>query len=307
MEGPILMSNTVVESKWKGKRYKIIKLLGKGGTSRVYMAMDIDSKEYYAMKISKDNISLNREYQLLKSFSSMDFIVKAHDIDDLLIDQQLWHFLLLEYIPGVNIKGYIEKSKLDLLTILSLSLLLLEEIGKIHQLGYIVGDLKLENIMLDSRNKRLKLIDLGGAVKKNSAIKEYTPAYDRAAWRCGERRGEPSYDGFTLTMLIIRLLLNRKLNPLKDRIEDLILELEGLDISPELIVVIKNALFCKDTDIKDYIKEIKKVYPIEEKRRTKKIEEKKSRIINKLFKASTAFFIITWILILSSKIIELIQ
>lgn len=304
MEGPLLMPNMIIESKWKGKSYKVIKMLGKGGTARVYMVMENSSKKLYAMKISSDNLSLNREFQLLQCFSSIDFIVKAYEIDDVVIDNQLWHFLLLEYIDGVDIKQYIEKSKLDTLTMLSLIIILLEEISKIHILGYILGDLKLENIMLDSRNKRLRLIDMGGAVKLDSPIKEYTPAYDRASWGCGERKAEPSYDQFTLIMIMIRLLLRRKLNPQQHKLENIIKELEAMDISLQLTDFIKDGLYNKDISFKAFTKTIKELYNIEGIRRIKRKEEKKERIINKVFVASTVFLIITGVLILSSRLIS---
>ncbi|SCY99852.1 protein kinase domain-containing protein [Alkaliphilus peptidifermentans] len=285
-----------IVGKWSSKKYKPLRQLGSGGTAKVFLVRNMEDQKLYAMKISQDSLSINREYQLLKKLHYMDFVVDVHDIDDLIIKNEIWNYLILEYIPGVNLKDYLLRSPLPVDTILGIIMILLEEIEEVHNLGYILGDLKLENLMMDEKNKKIRLIDLGGVVEIGGNIKEYTPAYDRAAWRCGERKAEASYDLFTILMILTRLIIGEKIDPLNG-IKKVVSKINDKRISVELKSFLINSYKSQNLSIEGMKKSIRALYRVEGNRSRMEKELKRSKFINITFIASGVFLLSTFLLI----------
>ncbi|AKL97110.1 serine/threonine protein kinase [Clostridium aceticum] len=271
--------------------------MGEGGVAAVYLVENIEDKKNYALKISKDNFSINREYALLKKFHKVDMIVNAHDIDDWQIEGEVYYYIILEYIEGKNLKEYCEKNKLDKNIIISIILIILRGIHSFHSEEYIVGDLKLENIMLDKNKKQLKFIDLGGVVKIGENIKEFTPVYDRASWRCGDRKAEDSYDIFTVMMLFANLLLKENIHPAKQNIDDVIKSFKKLSLGKTLEGYIEEGFLYSKKPLSYFIEKLEKIYVAERENQRKKMLLLKDRKINFLLGFSMFFFMITIIFI----------
>lgn len=211
---PILSRNDIVEGKWNKNKYIILKKLGEGGIGAVYKVADLCDKRKYALKFSQDNISLNREYNILKQLGGTDKIAQVYEIDDVDIRGRVYYFIVMEYINGSTLNVYRRRNKIKLAQALNIVIELLNFMREIHKRGYILGDSKLDNIIINHRNE-IKFIDLGGVVRLGGCIKEFTPAYDRASWGCGYRIAEPSYDIFSATMILVQLLLKVHINPRK--------------------------------------------------------------------------------------------
>ncbi|AOY75162.1 protein kinase domain-containing protein [Clostridium formicaceticum] len=297
MQIPQLVPSLILEGRWKKKKYKIKKKLGEGGIATVYLVENMENNKEYALKISKDNFSINREYALLKKFDKVDMIVNAYEIDDWEVKGEIYYYIVLEYIEGRTLKEYCEKNKLDKSTIISIILIILKGIYSFHSEEYIVGDLKLENIMLDKKKKQLKFIDLGGVVKKGENIKEFTPLYDRASWRCGVRRAEASYDIFTVMILFARLLLNESIYPAKYTIDDVIRSLKKLDLGKALHEYIIEGLIYNQKPLIYFIQELQNLYTVEKVKLKERKKLLKERKINLLLGLSMFFFMITIIFI----------
>ena len=56
---------------------------------------------------------------------------------------------------------------------------------KLHQAGFVLGDLKLDNLIVTNNPIRLRFIDVGGVTLFDRSVKEYTEFYDRGYWQCG--------------------------------------------------------------------------------------------------------------------------
>src|SRR5699024_1304531 len=87
---------------------------------------------------------------------------------------------------------------------------LLEQLERLHQIGYIFGDLKNDNIIITDNPPTVRLIYVGGMTKMGRSVKEYTIFYDRAYWRLGKRLAEPSYDLFAVTMVFLTIFYPQK-------------------------------------------------------------------------------------------------
>lgn len=285
--------DTVVEGRWGKNKYKIKKQIGSGGIASVYLVEDIKTKKTYALKISKDSLSINREYQLLRKFSAADMIVDAYEMDDYCIEGEIYYFILLEYIEGSNLKDYSQKNKLKKTTIIGIILILIKGIEVFHREEYIVADLKPENIMIDKKNQHIKIIDLGGVVKKEEGIKEFTPAYDRASWKCGDRRAEASYDLFTIMMIFTKLLLKEDINPKKQNIHDIIVKLKNSSIEKTLRNYIIEGLLEDQKSLEYFERGLKNLYISNRLYNRKQKQVERDKRINFFFIFSIFFFIFT--------------
>lgn len=291
MDTVFLAPATIVEGRWTKNRYIVKERIGAGGVAIVYRVEDMKTRQDYALKVSKDCISLNREYTWLKKFNRTDLVVKAYCLDDLIINGETYYYILMEYIEGENLKDYCDKNKLQSSVILGIILILLRGLKGFHDEEYIVGDLKLENIMLDKRNNKLRIIDLGGVVRKGQCIKEFTPFYDRASWRCGERIAEASYDIFTVMMIFTKLLVKESLHPQKHKIGDVIANLRRQGLSREVQNFIIKGLLGNNNSLDDFIVTLQKLHYLEKRKELLTKFSLRERRINFFLWFSTIFFL----------------
>jgi len=287
----------IIEGKWNKGRYSLIRELGTGGIGQIYLVRSLVDNKLYALKLSKDTLSLNREYRHLKHFSDLSSIVKTHEIDDLEIGLEIYNFIVLDYIEGANIKNYIDNRNLREEEALGLIMIVINALDEIHGKGFILGDLKPENIMLDEGAKTIKLVDLGGVVKKGEGIKEYTPAYDRACWGKGLRKAEESYDYFSALMLLVRLLLKRNINPYGEGIEALQNSIRTSRINEKIIFFVLKQL--KNHNIENnFLEDLKDLYILMKNNRKYEIMIRRDKVINALLTASIFIFITTAIMLI---------
>ncbi len=292
-----LFYNDIIEGKWNKNRYRIIKKLGEGGIGAVYKAINLSDNKVYALKFSEDNISLNREYSILRKLEHVANVVKAYEIDDVNINNKIYYFIAMEYVNGNTLNNYRERNKTGVAKTLYITIILLKFMDEIHKKGYILGDTKLNNIMVSNKGKEIKFIDLGGVVKIGSTIKEFTPAYDRASWGCGYRISEPSYDLFSAAMILTQLLLGTDINPRKQTLNKIKMRLNNKAVDRALKLNITEILNGKKEDVKSFANTLLAIY---NKRR---IEEKvinKQKLnykINLIFIGSLSLFIFTMWLI----------
>lgn len=298
---PLLKKGEILQGKWCKNQYKIIKKIGEGGTGTVYLVQDMKNSMQYALKLTQDSVSINREYQLLNKFSKLDFVANVYGIDDTEISGEKYYFILIEYIAGTNLKKYTDRVKLNTEIILGIMLIILKGLEEFHKAGYVLVDLKPENMMLDRSKKLLKLIDLGGVVQKGHAIKEFTPAYDRASWKCGERIAEETYDLFAATMILIKFLLRENLNPRCQNISDVVKKISEANVTIELRNCIIRALVSTPRSLQDFANQLNELYNIERLNRKSLAKRKQNNKIDLALAVSFLIFLTTIILLLVDK------
>lgn len=87
---------------------------------------------------------------------------------------------------------------------------LLQQLRRLHEYGWVFGDLKPENVLVGSYGE-VELIDYGGVSSIGRSVKQFTEWYDRGFWNAGGRTAEPSYDWFSFAVVCIHLLAERPL------------------------------------------------------------------------------------------------
>ena len=199
--------------KWDRQRYTITRLLGKGAVGAVYLVKR-DDGHLIALKISDQIASISSEINVLKKLTKVQGTSPGpslFDVDDWISPTgENYPFYTMEYVKGERLDQFIQRRGMDWISLLFAQLL--SELAKLHQAGFVLGDLKLENLIVTSDPIRLRFIDVGGVTLFGRSVKEYTEFYDRGYWQCGDRKAEPKYDLFSLAMVAIHCTYPKQFN-----------------------------------------------------------------------------------------------
>jgi len=145
--------------KLKNSRYRITKLIDKGGMGEVYKAFDNTLNRNVAIKKrlgrSKNLENKNHEAQLLASLNHPN-IVQVYDS----FTHKNSQYIVTELIEGKNLTFFLRKNATEMSTRLSWLLQITSAIHYTHQNNIIHGDIKLENVMLGPKGI-VKLTDYG--------------------------------------------------------------------------------------------------------------------------------------------------
>ena len=201
-----LAAGTLITGKWNKNQYKIKSLLGNGANGTVYLASGKTGE--VALKMSKDSTNITNEVNVLKkitqvrdAFLGPSFI----DVDDYISpnSNENYYFYVMEYVNGVSLPQFIERNGMEWSSIFIIQLLSL--LDKLHNKGFIFGDLKTDNLLVTREPNKIQWIDFGGVTQIGRAVKEFTEFFDRGYWGLGSRKAEVSYDLFSVTMIFINL------------------------------------------------------------------------------------------------------
>lgn len=200
---PRLSPGSVLTGKWHGKGYRIIRKIGSGAQGTVYMAANEGT--VVALKIAKTRGSLISEANVLQELNRTGCGTLAphcFDLDDWINGAgENISFCAMELLKGKPLNDALPAKSFDWSVVYLVQLL--GQLQKLHQNGYVFGDLKPENLMLTEQGRRIRCLDFGGATRMGRSIKEYTEFYDRGYWGLGTRKAEPSYDLFACAMILI--------------------------------------------------------------------------------------------------------
>lgn len=202
---------TVIKGKWHHHSYTIIKELGYGANGIVYLAQNQHNQ--VALKMSDNSFSITSEVNVLKSFAKVQgsFLGPSLlDVDDWETNSGKVSFYVMEYIKGPNFLTFIQQKGHSWVSVTILQLL--SDLQTLHENGWVFGDLKPENLIVTGPPPRVRCIDVGGTTIQGRAIKEFTEFYDRGYWGLGSRRAEPTYDLFSVAMIIMNTAYPNRFN-----------------------------------------------------------------------------------------------
>ncbi|MFB1051045.1 protein kinase [Paraliobacillus sp. JSM ZJ581] len=195
---------SLIQGHWHKHRYKVISLLGKGAIGSVYLCQRMDGKKV-ALKISQKNASIITEVNVLKQLNKVQGRTLGpclFDVDDILLSNGVrLSFYVMEYVKGVPVDAFLKQRSKDWFGVFLLQLL--SDLDRLHQHGWVFGDLKLDNVLVTDTPPKIRWIDVGGMTRIGRSIKEYTEFYDRGYWQLGTRKAEPRYDLFAVVMLAL--------------------------------------------------------------------------------------------------------
>ena len=168
---PLIEHGTVIDG------YKIIRILGRGGYSDLYLVLEISTNKYYAMKIERfDNIkhSLENEIELFK-FVGQSFLLPKF-ITTGKTDEFLYAVIELLGPSVTLVKFKLPDKKFDIYTVLKLSFEMLRCIQDFHRHGFIHRDIKPSNFLFRNSEKNpLVLVDFGLSTRLYDRNNQHIP------------------------------------------------------------------------------------------------------------------------------------
>src|SRR5262247_1839416 len=143
--------------------YQILSLLGEGGMSEVYLALDTSLERRVALKLlpakfTQDADRLRRFIQEAKAASALNHpnIITIHEIgatEDV-------HFVATEYIEGQTLRQLMTSAPLALNRALDVTTQIANALAVAHSAGIVHRDIKPENVMVRP-DGYLKVLDFG--------------------------------------------------------------------------------------------------------------------------------------------------
>lgn len=210
-----LIQGTIITGQWKQQTYMVERLLGEGANGKVYLVQH--KRQYYALKIGFDIVDLQAEVNVLQLIAKKqpELHLNVFDIDDLqLASGEKYPFYIMRFVEGTTIASFLQGQSVDWFPLIGLHLL--EKLAKLHQIDWIFGDIKEENVLV-SKYGKTELVDYGGATEFGKSVRQFTEIYDRGYWNAGSRTADAKYDLFSFAVLAIQLLEANKLNILTKR------------------------------------------------------------------------------------------
>ena len=190
---------------FKSSTYTVIRHLGKGSFGDVYLATNRQTGQDVVIKVSLVPESLPQfiqEHRILARFHS-PLIAATHRME--IGNEEEPTILELEFVTGKPLQE-LEPPPADLLD--QLVLQLLTAVRYLHRVGYIHGDLTLENVFWSG--ERIQLIDFGLAQPLNhlSHRRSGTPIY-MAPEQLQDQPASEATDLYAAGVLILSLILGR--------------------------------------------------------------------------------------------------
>ena len=151
-----------------------IKIIGKGSSSKVYLAEHIDTRKKFAVKCIAKKILLKHENGLRNLAEEIRIMkeIKHDSIAELyfVYENTKSVYLVMEYLPFGDLYGRIsQKKKFDEETTSKFMRNLVLTLEYLHSKHIVHRDLKLENIMMAQENDfEFKIIDFGLAYLSSS-------------------------------------------------------------------------------------------------------------------------------------------
>lgn len=143
--------------------YNIVSQLGEGGMGIVYEAEDTNLGRHVALKflspaMAKDEALLQRFQREARAASALNHpnICTIHGIEQ----YEAEHFIVMELLEGESLADRIHRGALDIESVLSFGLQIIDALESAHSKGIVHRDLKPQNIFVTSRGQA-KILDFG--------------------------------------------------------------------------------------------------------------------------------------------------
>lgn len=255
-----------------GDKYRVREVLGKGGTSTVYLAENIVLENLWAIKaLSKSSEWFSAEMNEITILKGLSHPMLPRIVD--LLEDEDYCYIVMDYISGSNLLEFLQMNcKAEESKLLLWTKSLLEVLEYLHSRNppIVYRDLKPANLILDESG-RIRLVDFGTASYHREEASEDTVYIGTQGYAAPEQyglgRSDARTDLFNLGMTLIHLATG--IHPLKIEQSAVARVLKEAGLSPKFIMLIKE-LIQTDPDLRpiDCKVSLKKLEQIISGRRT---------------------------------------
>ncbi len=199
-------------------RYRVERVLGKGGFGLVFLAYDEQLERHVAVKVPHAKLVSRLEdaeayLTEARTVANLDHphVVPVHDVGS---TADFPCFVVSKYIDGEDLAARIKRSRLTVIESVQLVATVAEALHYAHKRGLVHRDIKPGNILID-KNGAAFVVDFGLALREQDLGKgaRYagTPAYMSPEQARGEgHRVDGRSDIFSLSVVLYELLVGRR-------------------------------------------------------------------------------------------------
>jgi serine/threonine protein kinase len=201
--------------------YEVIRMLGHGGMSHVYLARDLRNQQMVVLKFPNSDLIGNvAVFERYKREAEIGHRINHPYVQQLLnVDEKRSEdYLVVEYIKGRSLRELLEErapEPLPLAEALRIAIQICEALAYCHERGVFHRDIKPENIMIQE-NGDIKIIDFGVALLEGARRVTWrglsstvgTPDYMSPEQLKGER-GTARSDIYAVGIILYEMLCGR--------------------------------------------------------------------------------------------------
>lgn len=178
-----------IQNKQINEKYEVLKLINRGGSSRVYLALDRNLNRQWAIKKIKKKKNSARQSSLIAEADIMkhlDHNALPRIVD--IIDDEDYFYIIMDYVQGENLKTVLQADgPQDQDTVVEWGIELCDVLQYLHEHNIIYRDVKPANIMLTIPDGNIKVIDFGIAREYKSYAKEDTQSLGTEGYAAPEQ------------------------------------------------------------------------------------------------------------------------